>query len=107
MNAWPTYRDGVLVEISQTSRQRLAIRAAQAGNWKPADSLELDRLRREVKPHYGDGEPSPFSRVRPAEILRQSGPNAEDTVLWVHRDRYQEDAFVTDLDGLILEDRLL
>ncbi len=79
--AWPIYRDGIL-ELVQTSHQQLAVRAAQAGNWKPADGLELDRLRREVFPLDAHGVPCVFPMLKPIEILRGAGPAGEDCVRW-------------------------
>jgi hypothetical protein len=110
--------------------QRSAITEAQRGNWKAADTLELERLRL-LKPHDEDGETCPF-KVRPVEILRNSGPDAEDVARWELETtcepccgtgwRIDDDAveqgicaacdglgkdwsheLITDLDGLILE----
>lgn len=115
-----------------TTEQRLAIKAAQRGNWKPADTLELERLVAFVKPHDEDGELYVFPNLKPVAILRGGD---QDVAKWEFdikcercegsgslRDEETGDdgvcgfcqgtgidypgELITNLDGLILEDNL-
>ncbi len=81
MSAWPIFR-GERVELVQTSHQQLAVSAAQSGNWKPADRLELDRLLQRVYPHTAEGDICSRPMLTPIEILRGAGPGGEDCARW-------------------------
>lgn len=115
-----------------TTEQRLAIAAAQRGNWKPADTLELERLRALVKPHDEDGELCVFPNLKPVAILRGGDRDVAKWELdtkcercegsgWLRDDDTGDEGvcgfcqgtgtdypgeLITDLDGLILEDSL-
>lgn len=115
-----------------TTEQRLAIAAAQRGNWKPADTLELERLVAFVKPHDEDGEPCVFRHLKPVAILRGGDRDVAKWEFeskcevcngggWLVDDDHGDEGvcgfcqgtgtdfhgeLITDLDGLILEDNL-
>lgn len=112
----PIVENSRVVGWTMTSHQRLALKAALQGNWKPADTLELQYANAHLRPHYRPDEETDgleaALRWDATEILRRYGPDCVDAIHWEarpHADRRRrwmmpsEISVITDIDGLILE----
>lgn len=96
-----------------TSHQRLAIKAAMQGNWRPADTLELQWFVQKLSRH--DGNCAPMCQWctlrnligRPhqmeGQILRNAAPDAADVVEFAGRSKGRYWRGIATLDGHLIE----